>query len=80
MVKYTDKLLSYDGALNNKTDSLESLKKSNLADQDKVNNRAATLEKRMTAQYTALDTKMASLAALSTYMEQQVAAWNKSSD
>ena len=80
MKKYTDQLLSYDGALNNKTDSLESLKKSNLADQDKVNNRATTLEKRMTAQYTALDTKMASLTALSTYMEQQVAAWNKSSD
>ncbi|RGE43224.1 hypothetical protein DZC30_15490 [Comamonas testosteroni] len=80
MKKYTDQLLSYDGALNNKTDSLESLKKSNLADQDKVNNRAATLEKRMTAQYTALDTKMASLTALSTYMEQQVAAWNKSKD
>lgn len=78
MKKYTDQLLSYDGALNNKTDSLESQKKANLADQTKVTNRASTLEKRMTAQYTALDKQMASLTALSTYMEQQVAAWNKS--
>ncbi|MDH1253837.1 flagellar filament capping protein FliD [Comamonas thiooxydans] len=76
--KYTDDLLAYTGALNNKTDTLELAKKNNLADQTKVNNRAAVLEKRMTAQYTALDTKMASLSALSTYMEQQVAAWNKS--
>lgn len=78
MKKYTDQLLGYDGALNSKTDSLEKQKKANLSDQSKVNNRAAVLEKRMTAQYTTLDTKMASLSALSTYMEQQVAAWNKS--
>lgn len=76
--KYTDDLLAYTGALNNKTDSLELAKKNNLADQTKVNNRATALEKRMTAQYTALDTQMASLTALSTYMEQQVATWNKS--
>lgn len=75
--KYTDELIAYTGALNNKTDSLELAKKNNLADQTKVNNRATALEKRMTAQYTALDTQMASLTALSTYMEQQVAAWNK---
>ena len=29
------------------------------------------------AQYAALDTKMATLNALSTYMTQQIAAWNK---
>jgi flagellar hook-associated protein 2 len=35
-------------------------------------------EKRLRAQYTALDTKMAGLNTLSTYITQQIANWNKS--
>jgi flagellar hook-associated protein 2 len=44
-----------------------------------VTARAAAVEKRLRTTYTALDTKMAGLTALSTYITDQVAAWNKSS-
>lgn len=75
---FTDGLLAYEGTLNSKKDSLESSLERNADDQQKVLNRAATLETRLRAQYTALDVKMASLNALSSYVEQQVASWNKS--
>ena len=74
---FTDKLLSFDGTLNTKTDSLERTLKSNSAEQTKVNTRADTLEKRLDAQYSALDTKMASLNALNAYVSQMVTTWNK---
>ncbi|SFE21545.1 hypothetical protein [Paracidovorax konjaci] len=41
-----------------------------------MNKRADTLEKRMRAQYTALDKQMANMSSLSTYMTQQIAKWN----
>ena len=74
---FTDKLLAFDGTLNTKSDSLDSKLKSNTAEQDKVNKRADTLEKRLYAQYSALDTKMASLNALNAYVSQMVTTWNK---
>ena len=49
----------------------------NTRDQDKLNDRLANTEARLRAQYAALDTKMATLNALSTYMTQQIAACNK---
>lgn len=77
--KFTDELLAYDGTLNSKTDALELRKKNNLKDQDKVNEGAAALEAKLTRQYSALDSQMASITALNTYMQNQIAAWNKSS-
>lgn len=77
---FTDKLLSFDGTLNTKTDSLERTLKSNTAEQDKVNKRAQTLEERLYQQYSALDVKMSSLNALSAYVTQMTTAWNKSKD
>lgn len=74
---FTDKLLSFDGTLNTKTDSLERTLKSNTAEQDKVNKRAEALETRLYAQYSALDTKMASLNALNAYVSQMVTTWNQ---
>lgn len=75
---FTDKLLSFDGTLNTKTDSLERTLKSNTAEQDKVNKRAQTLEERLYQQYSALDVKMSSLNALSAYVTQMTTTWNKS--
>lgn len=75
--EFTDKLLSFDGTLNTKTDSLERTLKSNTAEQAKVNKRAETIETRMYQQYSALDTKMASLNALNSYVSQMVTTWNK---
>ena len=74
---FTDQLLAFDGTLNTKSDSLESKLKSNIAEQDKVNKRADALETRLYAQYSALDTKMASLNALNAYVSQMVTTWNK---
>lgn len=74
---FTSGLLSLDGLMNNKSDALNAAVKRNTAEQDKVNDRAALVEKRLRAQYTALDTKMASLTSLSSYISQQVASWNK---
>lgn len=76
---FTSGLLSLDGLMNNKTDALNAASKRNTTEQDKVNDRAALVEKRLRAQYTALDAKMGSLTALNSYISQQVAAWNKSS-
>ncbi|WP_394791807.1 flagellar filament capping protein FliD [Rhodoferax sp.] len=73
---FADDLLSYSGGMNNKADALAAEAKRNTTEQDKVTDRAAAVEKRLRATYTALDTKMASLSALSTYITQQVEAWN----
>lgn len=75
--KFTDQLLAFEGSLNNKTDSLEKQEKANLKDQDKVNKRAEVIEKRLRAQYTALDRQMVQISKLAAYMDQQTAAWNK---
>lgn len=80
MKKFTDELLAYDGKLNSKTDSLELRKKNNQKDQDKVSAGATALEAKLSRQYSALDSQMASISALSTYMQNQVAAWNKSNN
>lgn len=76
---FADGLLAFSGGLNNKADALAAETKRNTANQDKVTARAAAVEKRLRTTYTALDTKMAGLTALSTYITDQVAAWNKSS-
>lgn len=77
---FTDSLLAWEGALNNKTDSLEDQLTRNSSEVDKINTRAETVEARLRAQYTALDVKMSSLSSLSSYVEQMVTSWNKSSD
>lgn len=75
---FTSGLLALDGLMNNKADALSLAAKRNTAEQEKVNDRAAVVEKRLRAQYTALDTKMGSLSALNSYVTQQVNAWNRS--
>lgn len=77
---FTDGLLAWEGSLNAKTDSLEDQLNRNATEQDRVNDRADTLEKRLRAQYSALDVKMASLNSLSSYVEQMISSWNKSKD
>ncbi len=51
----------------------------NTADIDKFNSHIAAYQKQLLAQYTALDTNMAKLNSLSTYVSQQLAQWNKTS-
>lgn len=66
------------GTIAAKTTSLQSQKTTNGKSQDRLSDRLTTVEANMRKQYTALDTKMASLTALNTYITQQIAQWNKS--
>jgi flagellar hook-associated protein 2 len=68
-----------DGSLSNKAAVLKKALDSNTAAQAKINTQAALFETRLKARYSALDTQMASLTALSSYVSQQVTQWNKSS-
>jgi flagellar hook-associated protein 2 len=71
-------LLAAGGAVTNKASALGSVLARNAKDQAKVNERATAVEARLRKTYSALDTKMASLTALNSYVAQQVTTWNKS--
>jgi flagellar hook-associated protein 2 len=73
-----DQVLGTDGSLTTRAAGLATSLKQNETRQDEMNNRLTSTEARLRAQYTALDTKMASFSTLSTYITQQIANWNKS--
>jgi flagellar hook-associated protein 2 len=75
---FADGLLATGGTVTNKSDALQTALKSNSKEQEKVNQRAVLMEKRLRAQYSALDGQMAGLTTLNSYITQQVSAWNKS--
>jgi flagellar hook-associated protein 2 len=75
----TDSMLGIDGALTTKTDSLGKQLQRNHNDQDTLQTRLDGIEKRMRAQYTALDATMALLNSKSNYITQQIAAFNANS-
>jgi flagellar hook-associated protein 2 len=77
---FGDQVLGTDGALTTKTAGLNKILSSNSKDQDAFNLRLANTEKRIRAQYSALDTQMANATALNTYLTQQITNWNKSTD
>jgi flagellar hook-associated protein 2 len=72
----TDAMLGVDGALTTRTDGLGQQLQRNQHDQDALNVRLEAIEKRLRAQYTALDAKMATLTTQSNYITQQIAAFN----
>ena len=78
MRSLADGMLSTDGLLTNRTTGLATSIADNTKRQTEVQERLARTESRLRAQYTALDTKMATLTTLSTYVTQQIASWNKS--
>jgi flagellar hook-associated protein 2 len=71
-------VLASSGQITNKVKALGSEANRNTKEQTKVNDRATAVEERLRKTYTALDTKMAGLTALNSYVAQQVTAWNKS--
>ena len=75
---FGDAVLGGDGALTTRSAGLAASLKRNGSEQDTINTRLASTEKRIRAQYTALDTQVASFTALNTYITQQIANWNKS--
>ena len=78
MRAFGDQVLGTDGSLTTRTAGLNTSLTNNGKDQDALNQRLANTEKRIRAQYSALDTQMASATALNTYITQQIANWNQS--
>lgn len=74
----TDQLLGTDGSVSTRQESLRRLKTSNQDRQEALEDRIALTEKRLRAQYQALDASMARLSNLSGYVSQQITNWNKS--
>ncbi len=72
----TNAMLGIDGSLSTRTTGLGAALRRNQDDQDSLNLRLAATEKRLRAQYTALDTAMATLTTQSSYLTQQIASWN----
>ncbi|MEY8878086.1 MAG: flagellar filament capping protein FliD [Leptothrix sp. (in: b-proteobacteria)] len=73
-----DNLLNSNGTITTRTDSLRRQVADNTKQQSDFNDRMTLVEARMRAQYTALDTQMASLNSLSSYVTQQITTMNKS--
>lgn len=72
-------LIAYDGRVSNKSTALQGSISRNSKDQDRVNDRVARVEVSLRRQYGALDTQMAKLNGLSSYVNAQLAQWNKTS-
>jgi flagellar hook-associated protein 2 len=70
--------LASGGAVDNKAAALQKVLDANGVAQDKITSYAVTYEANLRKRYSALDAQMASLNALSSYVNQQVASWNKS--
>ena len=75
---FAEGLIDADGTVSNKTDALQASIKRNTLDQERVNDKAARAEKRLLAQYNAMDAAVGSLNGLSAFVSQQIALWNKS--
>jgi flagellar hook-associated protein 2 len=73
---FGDALLRFDGPLTTRTEGLRARLDSNAEQQSRLNDRIAQTEKRLRAQYTALDTTMGRLTGLSSYITQQIAQFN----
>jgi flagellar hook-associated protein 2 len=69
-----------NGFVTNKAAAIQASITRNADEQDRVNTRAAAVEKRLRAQYSALDAKMATMSSLSSYVTAQLAQWNKTTN
>ncbi len=73
-----DRVLGVEGSINTRSEGLRKRIDLNKGRQELLEDRIAMMEKRLRAQYTALDRQMASLNGLSNYVTQQLSALNKS--
>ena len=74
-----DGVLAMDGSISTRTEGLRKRIELNEDRQEQLEDRITLVEKRLRAQYTALDRQMASLNSLSSYVTQQIAALSRSS-
>jgi flagellar hook-associated protein 2 len=75
---FIDSLTAEGGLIASKDDTLQARLKRNQSDQDKMNLRLESIQARLEATYSALDTKMATMNSLSSYVSQQITAMNNS--
>lgn len=75
---WADGLLAATGTLPGKTKSLQAQLASNSKSQAQASDRIDATEKRIRAQYSALDKTMSDANGLSKYVQQQITTWNKS--
>lgn len=73
-----DRVTGMDGLLSARTTGLNATLKTNQTQQDKLEDRASLYEKRLRAQYSALDTKMAGISSTSSYVTQMINSLNSS--
>jgi flagellar hook-associated protein 2 len=78
MVTFTTQMLGVDGGIATRTAGLQSRVDANGKSADKLQDHIDQVQKRLQAQYSALDTKMSQLNSLSTYVTQQMALLNSS--
>jgi flagellar hook-associated protein 2 len=77
--RFADGLLSAEGLVSNKTDGIQRSIDRNGREQERVNDRAARVEKRLLQQYNAMDAAVGRLNGLNAFVSQQITLWNKSS-
>ena len=75
---WADGLLAATGTLPGKAKSLQAQLAANSKDQAQASDRIDAVEKRIRAQYSALDRTMSEANGLSRYVQQQITTWNKS--
>ncbi len=71
------KALGVDGSVSTRQKGIQANIDSNNKQVGDLNDRSASMEKRLRAQYAALDTKMSQLSSLSNYLSQQITQMNK---
>lgn len=74
---FANGLLASTGTVKGKSNAIQKALDNNTAEQTRVNDKASLFEARLKKQYSALDSKMAQLNALNSYVAQQVTTWNK---
>jgi len=76
----TDRLIGIDGTVSSRSEGLRKRIDLNQDRQDALTDRIAQVEKRLRAQYTALDRQMGALSGLQGYVTQQLNAFNASNN
>lgn len=77
LVTWADNLVSFDGAVTTRSQSLQKILDDNKKKQSDFNDKLTRIQAQLQAQYSALDTTMANASSLSNYVSQQITAWNK---
>lgn len=76
-VAFAKGLLATDGMFSSKDASLKRSLERNASDQTRLTEKVSRIEAQLNRRYSALDVQLSSLNALSSYVTQQVAQWNK---